>query len=254
MIISEQKHRFRQAHTWDRWYKPVMLGITVLILALGLDLWLIVISGPWGHVWGVDYTHYLDGVRRFMATGSPYLSWEVAQPFDYEPETFLHPPVAIWLFLPFLYLPAPLWWLIPLGVTAAIIVSWRPVPWTWPIIALGIANPRFQGAGLVCGNTDLWVLAGIAAGLRFGWPALVVFAKPTLPFFLLVGIRHRSWWQGLLVVVALSLPFGGLWLDWLRVVQNSPGDLTYSLGSLPFLLVPLIAWIGRSKKPVLSST
>lgn len=36
-----------------------------------------------------------------------------------------------------------------------------------------------------------------------------------------------------------------LWLDWIRVVLNSPGDLTYSLANVPYLLAPVVAWTGR---------
>ena len=39
------------------------------------------------------------------------------------------------------------------------------------------------------------------------------------------------------VVALLSLPFGQLWQDWIRVVVNSPGDLTYSFPEGPDRLV-----------------
>jgi hypothetical protein len=42
-----------------------------------------------------------------------------------------------------------------------------------------------------------------------------------------------------------ALPFGALWLDYATVVANAETDITYSFGSLPSMLAPLIAWAGR---------
>ena len=229
-----------------RWYRPVALGLSVLILGFGVALFKVVLDGPFGSYWALDLAHYLDGARRFLDTGNPYLPSEVAAPFAYQPETFLHPPISLYLFLPFLVLPLPLWWAIPLGVTGWCIWSWRPAAWTWPFLAAAVAFPRFQGA-LILGNSDLWVLAGVAAGLRWGWPALVILAKPTLPFLMLAGAWRREWWIGLGALAAASLPAPWLWVDWVRVMANSPGDLGYSLYGLPYLVVPVVAWWARER-------
>jgi hypothetical protein len=228
-----------------RWYRPTMVGLAAVILAGGAAWFAGQAFGPFGVFWGVDLEKYLAATQRWLDTGSPYLASEVAAPFGFGVWTYLHPPVAMLLFAPFLVLPAALWWVIPLGVTGWCVWSMRPAPWVWPIIAAGLAWPRFHGAVIV-GNTDLWVLAGVAAGLWFGWPALVVAVKPSLVILGLAGIRHRSWWAGALVAAALCVPFGWLWWEWLQVILHAPGGLTYSLGSLPFLLVPVVAWIGRT--------
>jgi hypothetical protein len=230
---------------FQRWYRPVMFGLSVAVLIAGLLLFLRAVTGAFGGYWGVDITHYLDGARRWLETGTPYLASEVAGPFEYQPQTFMHPPIALLLFVPFLWLPIVLWWLVPLAVTLAIVVACRPAPWTWPLLALAAAYPRFHAA-LIVGNSDLWVLAGIAAGLVLGWPALVIVVKPTLLFLAAAGVRHRSWWLGWVVVAVMCVPFGTLWSDWIAVVVNSPGDWTYSLHNVPYLLAPLIAWLGRT--------
>ena len=69
----------------------------------------------------------------------------------YGQETFLHPPIALYLFAPFTILPLALWWAIPLTAIGYCIVSWRPAMWSWPILALALAWPRFHGA-LLAGN------------------------------------------------------------------------------------------------------
>lgn len=207
---------------------------------------------------GLDFNQYVEGARRWVETGSPYLAPEVAAPFEFGAQTFLHPPIALLLFAPFLVLPAFLYWLIPIAGTAAIIAAWRPALWTWPVIALLLNWPRFGGA-VVVGNSDLWVALFLAAGLRFGWPVLLLVLKPSLVPFAIVELAalvradavptHR--WAKIslaaAVLVLAAVPFGTLWLDWLTVVRNSPADPLYSLGALPWLAVPAIAWAGRRR-------
>src|SRR3954451_2620758 len=96
----------------NQWYRPLAVGLTVLILLCGALLLASFWPSNAAHA-GEDLTHYLDGVRRWLATGSPYLPNEVARSFDYEVETFLHPPVSLIFFAPWLVLPAILWWAVP---------------------------------------------------------------------------------------------------------------------------------------------
>lgn len=233
----------------DRWYRPAMAACTVVIATMGLTLLTVMVQGRMGGAIGRDLWHYLDGARRWLETGSPYLPAELAGSFQYGSHTFLHPPSTLLLFAPFLVLPAVLWWATPIAVVAWSLRSWRPAPWTWPLLAAPLLYVPFLVAVIV-GNTDLWVAAGVAAGLRFGWPALVL-VKPSLAPFLLVGTWHRSWWLGLVVVLLAAIPFGSLWSDWLAVVDHSPGDWTYSLHSVPWLAILLVAWwSGRSARSV----
>lgn len=192
---------------------------------------------------GLDLDAYLAATRRWLASGTPYLANEVAGPFAYAPLTFLHPPLALLLFVPFLVLPAVLWWAIPVALTVVAIGSLRPAPWTWPLMAAGLCVPSFSAA-FVVGNTDLWVCAFLAAGLRWGWPAVLIVAKPSLIPLAFVGAVDRAWWISAAVLGAVALAFGSLWLDWLHVVLNSPGSILYSLGAVPWLLFPVIARLG----------
>lgn len=195
---------------------------------------------------GLDIGHYLDATRRWLEVGTPYLPSEVAGAFQIERLTYLHPPVAVYLFAPFLVLPLFLWWVIPIGIVAWCVVSWRPPYWTWPVMAALLALSRFF-IPLIVGNSDLWIWAAIAAGLRFGWPAVLVVVKPSLFPFMVIGIRRRSWWLAALVVVLVSLPFGSLWVDWISVIRHAPKDLGYSLSNVQWLLVPALAWAARAR-------
>ena len=124
----------------------------------------------------------------------------------------------------------------------------RPSALGWALILALVMWPRTMGAVLL-GNSDLWITAGIAAGLRYGWPAVLVFLKPTLAPFALVGIRQRSWWVGMAVLAAVSVLMLPLWGDWWTAIQNGRGlGLAYSLPNLAMPLIPLAAWITSSTR------
>lgn len=225
------------------WFVLMALAVVVFVYLYGsvVYLWM-----THYHGFGQDTAHYFAGVKRFLETGSPYEAFQLAGPYDFETLPFIHPPVALYLFAPFAYLPAVLWWAIPIIGTSVLLVAMRPARWTWPLI-VGLLCWYTMPKAVIWGNSDMWMLFAVTAGLWFGWPALAIVAKPSMLPFMFVGVRHRSWWVGLAVVLALSVPFGMLWLDWVRVVFNSPGTLAYSLAAMIPLLAPVIAWWTRDQ-------
>lgn len=193
-----------------------------------------------------DRGHYMDASRRFLETGTPYLPWEVEGPFDYTPLTFLHPPLALWLMVPFSFLPAILWYVVPIAIVVVLLASWRPSPLAWALVGLCVLWPR-TSAMIVTGNTDMWVTALVALGLRFGFPGPFVLIKPSLAPLALAGFPRRAWWLGLAAMIVMSIPFGLLWFDWIRVVLHAPGGLLYSLLAIPGTIFPFAAWMGRRR-------
>jgi len=238
--------RIASAARWAlrRWAPPLTLGL--VLLALVEFVWLLRGGSP---IVMVDYDrgHYMDAARRFLQSGTPYLPAEVSERFDYSLLTFLHPPIALLLMVPFSFLPDFLWYAIPVGIVAVSVLRWRPVRTVWPLIGLALAWPRTPSM-LVVGNTDLWVAAFVALGCRFGWPAVLMALKPSLFPLAFVGARRRTWWLAAALLAIAAIPFGSLWIDWFNVVRHSPGDLAYSLLALPLVLLPLIAWLGRSDR------
>ena len=194
----------------------------------------------------VDYNGYMAATQRWLDTGTPYNAWEVAGPFDYGPHTFLHPPVAVLFFLPFLYLPPILWWVLPIALVIWSFNVWRPVWWSWPVMAamVAVASPA---AALTTGNTNIWVCAGVAFGLLYGWPAVLIFLKPSLFPLAFIGSWSKWWWIGVVILLLASVPFGALWFDWARVLLNSPGTLLYSANDIPWILVPIVAWYAATR-------
>lgn len=225
---------------------PVCVAAWVFVLA-AVELALMAGGRLGSEYGGTDIHQYLDATRRWIASGSPYLPSEVLGPFDFASQTYLHPPLGLYLFAPFTVLPLVLWWAIPIAIVCLVVVSWRPDRWAWPLIALCLLWPR-SPASLVVGNTDMWVAAALALGLRSGWPAVLVAVKPSFAPLMLAGAGARSWWIALAIVGLAAVPFGDLWLEWLAVISNAPADVTYSVLSLPLVLVPVIAWLRRTRR------
>ena len=92
------------------------------------------------------------------------------------------------------------------------------------------------------GNTDLWMAAAVAGGIRWGWPAALLVIKPTFLPFAIVGVRRREFWIALAVVAIVSIPMAALWLDYVQAIRNMTIDADYSVGSLPSCL-PVVAWL-----------
>jgi hypothetical protein len=123
----------------------------------------------------------------------------------------------------------------------------RPRPEVWPLIALCAAWPTTL-LKTWTGNPVIWSMGALALATIYAWPAVFALLKPSLAPFALFGANRRSWWIALAVLVALSLPFGVLWADWLASVTNSRGGgLLYSTLEVPMLLLPLVAWLGRTR-------
>ena len=70
--------------------------------------------------------------------------------------------------------------------------------------------PRAESA-FIFGNSDMWMAAGIAAGLRWGWPALLLVLKPIFLPLAALGANRVSWWVGAGVIVLVSLAMLPLW-------------------------------------------
>jgi hypothetical protein len=206
---------------------------------------------------GVDFDLYRDVTRRFLDGGPFFQARQLAGPYEITAGDVLYPPVAIWLFAPF-SIPrgveastaaAVAWWLIPLATTAWAVGVLRPRPWTWPLLALCATNPTVL-LKIWTGNPVIWSMAALALAVALPWRSTAPFVllKPSLAPFALLGSRRRSWWIGAAVLVLLCLPFGSLWSDWLTTLLNSRGGgVLYSSLEAPFLLLPLVAWAGRTR-------
>jgi hypothetical protein len=232
------------------------LALSALLLAIPV-VFVLLVPHPLEQPFGVDFRLYQDATARWLASGQFYAPYQLAGPYPISAGDILYPPVALWLFVPFALdggpvldaLQAVVWWALPLGVVAGVVVALRPRPLAWPLIAFCLVNPTTL-LKIWTGNPVIWSMAAMALAVvgasRFAAP--FVLLKPSLAPFALFGIRRRSWWAGAAVFVVLCLPFGAMWLDWLTTLRNSQGGgLLYSSLEVFLLLLPLAAWWGRTR-------
>jgi hypothetical protein len=233
--------------------RTVALALSALVFALPV-LFVLAIPHPLEQPFGVDFTLYRDVTIRWLDGGPYFEPYQLAGPYPISAGDVLYPPVALWLFVPFALLPAPVAWVLwyALPILAVVFALWRlrPRPASWPLIALCVAWPTTL-LKTWTGNPVIWCVGALALGVLYAWPSVFVVLKPSLGPFALFGVWRRSWWVAAAVVVVASLPFGALWLDWLTSLRNSEGGgLLYSSLEIPMLLLPLVAWAFRTREGV----
>lgn len=197
---------------------------------------------------GFDFDIYHAAASRFVSGDSYFLPHQLSGPYELGTADVLYPPVALWLFVPFVVLPAQLWWLIPGAITAAAIWRLRPSLTAWLVVAILMERP-FSLLQIVNGNPSMWVVAILFATAAWRVPSTLILFKPTLLPLAFFRPGGRWWWLGIAALALLSVPFAGLTLTWVEVVLNARGSLglAYSLHELTFVVVPLVAYLGRDR-------
>src|SRR4249919_2944324 len=105
------------------------LALSVVLLAIPIAFVLLV-PHPLEQPFGVDFRLYQDATARWLASGQFYEPYQLAGPYPISAGDILYPPVALWLFVPFAVdggpvldaIQAVVWWALPLGVVAAVVV------------------------------------------------------------------------------------------------------------------------------------
>jgi hypothetical protein len=240
----------------DAFDRRMAIALASGVLAIPV-VFVLLVPHPLEQPVGVDYRLYRDATAGWLDGASFYPARQLGGPYDITAGDILYPPVAIWLFVPFAALRGPeaslaaavAWWLIPLGATAIAVASLRPRAWTWPLLALCATNPTVL-LKIWTGNPVIWSMAALSLAVALPWRATAPFVllKPSLAPFALFGANRRSWWVGAAAFALLSLPFGAAWSDWVATLVNSRGGgILYSSLEAPFLLLPLAAWLGRTR-------
>ncbi len=194
-----------------------------------------------------DYAIYRDAAARWLGGGFYYYPEQITGPYYAAAGHVLYPPPSLVLFVPFVFLPAVLWWAIPLAITTWRLHELRPARWSWPLLAAGLAWPVTVEL-IFTGNPVLWVVASLALATRWPWVSILVFLKPSLFPFALFGVRTRGWWMAAAALAVISLAFLPLWPQWIAAILNARGPasgILYSVHDLPGMSIPLVAWWAR---------
>lgn len=206
---------------------------------------------------GADFAVCQREAQAWLGGAPMYPAFELAGPYNVA--TFgliLYPPITIALFAPTLFLPAPLWWLIPAAIVGTAVYRLRPGG-RW-LLAMGLCLLYPNSIALVVwGNPSMWLAAALAVAVYWRPAAAFVLLKPSLFPLALIGFWSRGWWAIIGVFSLVGLALLPQAFDWLAVIRNGQGGnlhsgLTYSLGDLPLLAVPLLAWAGSGRRQVVA--
>jgi hypothetical protein len=244
-----------------KWYRPLAVGLSALFVAYGLFVLALLVSQPAFGPPGSDREIYVGAAQRWLGGGPYFYPEQLAGRYELATGHVLYPPPALLAFAVLSFLPAILWWLIPLAIVGAVIAWHRPAPWAWPLIAACLG---FQWSVMLAytGNPTIWLAAAVALGTLWHPVYVFVLIKPTLlPFALLGAVRARriarpmdvhplgvrqgvdseerprepfgvhawsvqpdlAWWIAAAIGLAVSIPFWGMWVDWFHAVTNAYG-------------------------------
>lgn len=221
------------------------IGVMLLVTAYSVTF---ILTTPVLWPPGGDFGMYRDAGARWLSGGFYFYPHQLAGPYTTVGGDVMYPPVSLVLFVPFMGIPGELWWAIPLAVLAWHLWTTRPSLWGWAGIFACLAWPMSIEV-IWTGNPVMWTAVAFALSFRWPWVGVLVLLKPSLFPFALGGIRTRQWWLALAAFAVVSLAFLPMWFDWLRVLVNARGQFSgplYSLRDVPFMLIPLIAWVTRS--------
>ena len=225
--------------------KPVIAIAAAILLPFVAFYDFIAVSYLKDHVPGEDLRIYMEASTRLFSGGSWYLDRQLHGPYEILPGDVLFPVTTAPFFWTWNVLPMPLFWILPAAFFAWFLWQIRPQPLAWLVMPLFfLIEGPFR---LWFGNPDIWVIAVVAAGLIWRWPAALVFLKPSVFPLAFIGVRSRAWWVLSALIGITMLPFA---LQYVRVaLDGQGGGLLYSIRVVPMLMIPVVAWLGRTRDP-----
>jgi hypothetical protein len=227
-----------------------MLGLAVLGLVIfAFFVVKLLTEDQYNWLVGIDRGIYREAALRWLGGRWWFYPEQVAGPYEILTGHVLYPPAALIWFAPAALLPDLLWWVIPIGVTIAIVARHRPAPWTWPVMAACLAY-GWTAQIIISGNPSLWIMASVAVGTIWRPAFALVLLKPSLFPLALIGVRSRGWWGVAATLVAVSLVLLPLTIEYAHVLLNARGPIAsvlYSIRDIPLVAIPLIAWAGRQR-------
>jgi hypothetical protein len=247
-MLTTRTGKEEAARRSGRWYRPVAVTLTLTLL-----VWAgIVFAFLWpgidarGEI-AYDPILFRDIAQRWVTTGEAYYPIQFAGAYLPDGLVNLYPPIVLYLWAPLLYVPMILWWIIPLGIVGWHIYHCRPAPWTWPVLAL-LFGLFPTVSGLIYGSSTMWSMAFIALGFRYPAAFALIVFKPIDCFVWLLAFRKRAFWIGLVVVGLAAIPFGDLWIEWVRATLNISATPLRNITGWAMLAVPVVAWLGRTDR------
>ena len=217
------------------------IGTTLSILGFGLLVALVVGGVQSGRFTfpGGDVTNFLTAGARLRDGQPPYVgSWDGAG-------TVYFAPPWIVVFGAAGLLPS---WVLTGALIALDVVGLRYLTGSWRAFGWASLCPltAFQ---LISGNPNFAVVAAILAAARGRQDLLVWAALAKLGPAIAVDVRRwRPVLISLLVAVALTLPWPGLWLDWIRFLISATPNPGWPVIVPLILRIPFIVLLLATRR------
>jgi hypothetical protein len=191
---------------------------------------------PNGLIAGVDLAAYMRAGDAIRDGGDVYTTG-VAQTL-----AFLYPPVWAVLFATISWLPG---WLLQAGIMALDVLALRYATGSWLAVGLLGWFP-LTWFGLASGNIDILIAAAIVMAWRHSAVPLAVVALAKVSPALALDLRRwREFVVAGVVLVAITLPWFGLWFEYAEFIAAQPAVAGTMVAipwyvRLPFALVLLL--------------
>ncbi len=229
----------RALHATHRARRAILTAVMLAILASDVA-WVITHPAAFTTKAGGDFRAYTDAARRWLAGGSFYSADQLAGPYNIFTDGYavLYLPTFLVLLVPFAMLPiAPLWWLVPIVGTFAI-VAWHRAPvWSWPLMLAPFAT-QHAGHVLINGTPTIRIVLFVAVATVRPWLGARLL-KPAVAPFALIGINDRRWWVLAAFLVGLSLPLA---FDYVVVDERNGRRLAVRPAGCAATPYPIAAW------------
>jgi hypothetical protein len=199
-----------------------------------------------------DFVLYRDAGARWLAGDGFYLSRQLAGPYTVTIGDVLYPPPTVLVFALLAVLPlvlsAVVWWSVPVAAVLLSLRWLRPAAWSWPVLALTLWWPPTLDR-IATGNPVLWITGAAYLAAVVPGPSIFVILKPTLAPFMFFRANHLNWLIAGIILIAISLPFGNLWVQYFQVIFNAKSFAgpAYSLEEFPMLAGALVAFAASER-------
>ncbi len=104
-----------------------------------------------------------------------------------------------------------------------------------------------HGYVIAAGNPVIWAAAFVAIGTIGSGAAVFTLVKPSLAPFALLGVRSRVWWL-VALIISSSRSSRCAVIEICAVLRNARLDLLYSIGHIPIMLIPVVAWLTSGRE------
>ncbi len=160
---------------WRRVFVRTVIGCELLFGMWRAAVWVAHWPGVVALAKHADHAIYMVQAHRVLAGGPLYPAWELAGPFYPAQGPELYPPLTVYgLLVPMALLPDLLWWLVPLGVVAAVVFWQSPTETAWAVILGLFVVESDTWVVITAGNPSMYVTAAIA--LATIWRPIAVLA------------------------------------------------------------------------------